>query len=108
MTAPKMKIKKDDEVIVLTGKDKGKKGKVLKVMPQESRVLVAGINQVKRHTKPGLGGNGGIITKEASMHVSNVALVDPKDGKATRVGYTVLKDGTKARVAKRSGETINA
>jgi large subunit ribosomal protein L24 len=108
MTAPKMKIKKDDEVIVLTGKDKGKKGKVLKVMPQESRVLVAGINQVKRHTKPGLGGNGGIITKEASMHVSNVALVDPKDGKATRVGYTVLKDGTKARIAKRSGETINA
>lgn len=108
MTAPKMKIKKDDEVIVLTGKDKGKKGKVLQVLPKESRVVVAGINQVKRHTKPGVGGNGGIITKEASMHISNVALADPKDGKPTRVGYTMLKDGTKTRIARRSGETINA
>jgi large subunit ribosomal protein L24 len=108
MTAPKMKIKKDDEVIVLAGKDKGKQGKVLQVLPKESRVVVAGINQVKRHTRPGLGGNGGIITKEASIHVSNVALVDPKDGKPTRVGYSVLKDGTKVRIAKRSGETINA
>ena len=108
MTAPKMKIRKDDEVIVLTGKDKGKKGKVLQVLPKESRVVVAGINQVKRHTRPGLGGNGGIVTKEASIHVSNVALVDPKDGKATRVGFSTLKDGTKVRVAKRSGETINA
>ena len=108
MTAPKIKIRKDDEVIVLTGKDKGKKGKVLQVMPKESRVLVAGINQVKRHTKAGVNGNGGIITKEASMHVSNVALIDPKDGKATRVGFSTLKDGTKVRVARRSGETINA
>jgi large subunit ribosomal protein L24 len=108
MTAPKMKIRKDDEVVVLTGKDKGKKGKVLQVLPKESRVVVAGINQVKRHTRAGMGGNGGIVTKEASIHVSNVALVDPKDGKATRVGFTMLKDGTKARVAKRSGETLNA
>ncbi|MBY0354330.1 MAG: 50S ribosomal protein L24 [Rickettsiales bacterium] len=103
-----MKIKKDDEIIVLTGKDKGKKGKVLQVMPKESRLLVAGINQVKRHTKPSVGGNGGIITKEASIHVSNVALVDPKDGKPTRVGYSIQKDGTKTRVARRSGTTINA
>lgn len=108
MTAPKIKIRKDDDVIVLTGKDKGKKGKVLQVLPKEARVLVAGINQVKRHTRAGMGGAGGIVTKEASIHVSNVALVDPKDGKATRVGFTTLKDGTKARVAKRSGETLNA
>lgn len=107
MTQAKLKIKKDDEVIVITGKDKGKKGTVLKVMPKESRVLVSGVNLVKKHQKPSMAGAGGIINKEAAIHVSNVALVDPKEGKATRVGYTVLKDGAKVRVAKRSGEVVS-
>ncbi len=103
----KLKVKKGDEVVVLAGKDKGKKGAILKVIVDERRVLVAGINKVKRHTKPGRDGAGGIIEKEAPLHVSNVALVDKKTGKPTRVGYKTLNDGTKVRVAKRSGETIN-
>lgn len=107
MTQVKLKIKKDDEVIVITGKDKGKKGTVLKVLPKESRVIVSGVNLAKKHQKPGLAGPGGIVSKEASLHISNVALVDPKEGKATRVGYKILKDGSKARVAKRSGEVVN-
>lgn len=102
------KIKKGDTVIVRTGRDKGKSGEVTKVFVTENKVLVSGINTVKRHTKPGAGGNGGIITKEAPIHVSNVALADPKDGKATRVGFKVGKDGTKQRIAKRSGEVISA
>lgn len=102
----KLKIKKDDEVIVLTGKDKGRKGKVIKVIPEDRRVIVSGINMVKRHERPSAAGAGGITTKEASIHVSNVAIADPKDGKATRVGFNKLKDGTKVRVAKRSGETL--
>lgn len=102
------KLKKGDKVVVLTGKDKGKQGEILKVLVAEERLIVAGVNQAKRHTKPGAAGNGGIVTKEASIHRSNVALLDPKEGKATRVGFTVLKDGKKARVAKRSGETLNA
>ena len=108
MTQKKMKVKKGDEVIVLTGRDKGKKGSILKVIPEESRVLVSGINLVKRHQRPDRASAGGIITKEAPIHVSNVALVDPKNGKATRVGYKTLDDGSKVRVARRSGETINA
>jgi len=102
--ANKLKVKKGDEVIVIAGKDKGKKGAILKVLPEERRVLVAGVNKVKRHTKPGAQGAGGIIEKEATLHVSNVALVDKKTGKPTRVGYKVEKDGTKVRIAKRSGE----
>jgi large subunit ribosomal protein L24 len=102
------KIKKGDNVVVITGKDKGKTGEVLKVLVTEERLVVAGINQVKRHTKPSAAGNGGIVTKEASIHRSNVALADPKDGKPTRVGFAVSKDGKKTRVAKRSGETLNA
>ena len=102
----KLKVKKGDEVIVLAGKDKGKKGAILQVIPAERRVLVAGINKVKRHTKPGRDGGGGIIEKEATLHVSNVALVDKKTGKATRVGYKIEKDGTKVRIAKRSGEKV--
>lgn len=102
------KLKKGDKVVVLTGKDKGKQGEILKVLVAEERLIVAGVNQAKRHTKPGPQGNGGVIAKEASIHRSNVALLDPKEGKATRVGFTVLKDGKKARVAKRSGETLNA
>lgn len=104
--AVKCRIKKDDEVIVLTGKDKGKKGKVLQVLPKVQRLVVEKINVVKRHTRPSAASAGGIVEKEASIHVSNVAIVDPKDGAATRVGYKVLDDGRKVRVAKRSGSEI--
>lgn len=101
------KIKKGDTVVVITGKDKGKSGEVVRVLPAENRVVVSGINQVKRHTRASAQSAGGIITKEASIHASNVALADPKDGKATRVGFKVEKDGGKVRVAKRSGEVVN-
>lgn len=106
MTATKMKIKKGDSVIVLTGKDKGKKGEVLNAMPEKSRVIVKGVNVVKKHQKPTQFAAGGIIEKELSIHISNVALADPKEDKPTRVGYTELKSGKKVRVARRSGETI--
>lgn len=106
MSAPKMKIKKGDSVIVLTGKDKGKKGEVLKAMPTESLVVVAGVKVVKKHTKPTQFAAGGIEEKEMPIHVSNVALVDPKKGTASRVGYKVGKDGKKLRVSKASGETL--
>tara|TARA_B100001179_G_scaffold16713_1_gene10645 strand:+ start:485 stop:808 length:324 start_codon:yes stop_codon:yes gene_type:complete len=106
MTKVKMKIKSGDEVIVLTGKDKGKSGEVTKVIPSESRVVVSGINQAKKHRKPTQTGPGGIDTIEMPIHVSNVALKDPKSGKATRVGFKTLKDGSKTRIAKKSGETI--
>jgi large subunit ribosomal protein L24 len=102
------KIKKGDKVVVIAGKDKGKTGEVTKVLVEENRLLVSGINLVKRHQKPNAQSGGGIVSKEAPIHRSNVAIADPKDGKATRVGFTVLKDGTKARVAKRSGETLSA
>lgn len=102
-----MKIKKGDQVIVITGRDKGKTGEVVKSMPKENKVLVQGINLVKRHTKPTQESAGGIISKEAPIHVSNVSLIDPKSGKATRVGFKVEKDGQKVRVAKRSGEVIS-
>lgn len=107
MSIIKMKIKKGDQVVVTTGKDKGKTGRVLRAIPQDQKVLVAGVNTVKRHTKPSRGGDGGIITKEMPIHVSNVAHIDPKSGKPTKVGIKILKDGSKARVAKKSGETIN-
>ena len=101
-----MRIKKGDQVIVITGRDKGKTGEVIKSMPKENKVIVQGINLVKRHTKPTQESAGGIISKEAPIHVSNVALIDPKDGKATRVGFKV-EDGKKVRVSKRSGEVIS-
>lgn len=101
-----MKIKKGDQVIVITGRDKGKTGEVTKAMPKDNKVLVSGINLVKRHTKPSQENAGGIISKEKPIHVSNVALIDPKSGKATRVGIKVEKDGSKVRVAKKSGEVI--
>lgn len=106
MTAFKYKVKKGDEVIVIAGKEKGKKGKIIKMIPDEARVVVGGVNLVKRHQKPSRTSAGGIVEKEAPLHVSNVALVDPKTGKATRVGYKV-EGGEKVRVAKRSGEVIN-
>ena len=106
MTQPKLKIKKGDQVVVLTGRDKGAKGEVLKVIPAERRVVVQGVNIVTKHQKPTQVTPGGLSKKEMSIHVSNVALADPKSGEATRVGYTTLKDGKKVRVAKKSGETV--
>lgn len=103
----KMKIRKGDQVIVTTGKDKGKTGKVLRALPKDMKVVVAGVNTVKRHTKPSRTSDGGVVVKEMPIHVSNVAHMDPKSGKATKVGIKILKDGTKARVAKKSGEMIN-
>jgi large subunit ribosomal protein L24 len=101
------KIKKGDSVIVLAGKDKGRKGQVTKVFPTENRVLVAGINVVQRHTRPSqTNPQGGIVNKEAPIHVSNVACVDPKSGDATRVGFRIEGD-KKVRFAKKSGEVIN-
>lgn len=100
------KIKKGDNVVVLTGKDKGKTGTVLQVLPEKTRALVQGINLVRRHTKQTSDQEAGIYTKEASMHLSNLAIADPKDNKPTRVGFEI-KDGVKTRVAKRSGEKIN-
>ena len=108
MTNVKLKLKKGDEVIVLTGKDKGAKGEILKVLKAENKVLVQGVNVVTKHQKPTqINPQGGIQKIEKPVHVSNVALVDPKEGKATRVGYKTLKDGRKVRVAKRSGETVD-
>jgi len=102
------KIKKGDKVVVIAGKDKGKNGEVLKIITSTNRALVSGINQVKKHQKPSAAGNGGVVTKESPIHLSNIALADPKTGKATRVGFAVGKDGKKTRVAKRSGEALNA
>jgi large subunit ribosomal protein L24 len=104
--ANKLKVKKGDEVIVIAGKDKGKKGTITKVLTAERRVFVSGINLVKRHTKPSKDSAGGIVAKEASLDVSNVAAIDPKSGKATRVGYNTQGD-KKVRIAKKSGEVLN-
>ena len=102
----KMKIKKKDRVIVITGKDKGKIGEVTAVMPRENRVVVSGVNMVARHTKPSQKNpQGGIVRKEAAINASNVAHIDPKENKATRIGYKTIKD-RKVRVARRSGEAI--
>ena len=101
------KIKKGDRVIVTTGRDKGKKGEVIKVFPSESRALVAGVNMVKRHRRQTQREQGGIISKEAPIHLSNLAHVDPKSGGATRIGFKVLGDGRKVRFAKKSGEVID-
>ncbi|HJT08182.1 MAG TPA: 50S ribosomal protein L24 [Stellaceae bacterium] len=104
----KFKIKKGDKVVVITGRDKGKSGEVLRVLRDEERVLVQGVNMIKRHTRPAAGQTGGIIEKEAAIHISNVAHIDPKSNKPTRVGYKVLGDGRKVRVARRSGEVLDA
>lgn len=101
---PKMKIKKNDTVIVLSGDDKGKIGVVKQAMPKENKVIVEGVNLVKRHTKPSQANPGGIVTKEAAINVSNVAIA--KDGKATKVGYKVV-DGKKVRFARKSGDVID-
>jgi len=101
------KVKKGDKVMILTGKDKGKQGEVTKVIPTESRVIVSGVNVVTRHQKPSQMDQGGIKRFEAPIHVSNVAHIDPKDGKPTRVGFRTDDHGRKIRFAKRSGEAID-
>jgi large subunit ribosomal protein L24 len=103
----KLKIKKGDKVVVITGRDKGKSGEVLRVLREENRVIVQGVHIVKRHTRPAAGQPGGIVEKEAPIHVSNVAHVDPKTNEPTRIGYRFLEDGRKVRFARRSGEVID-
>ena len=100
------RIRKGDKVVVLTGRDRGRTGEVIEVRPDEARALVRGVNLVKRHQKQSAQQEGGIISKEASIDLSNLALEDPKDGKPTRVGFRKLDDGRKVRFAKRSGEVI--
>jgi large subunit ribosomal protein L24 len=106
MTAVKMKIKKGDRVIVRTGRDKGKVGTVTQVIRNDETLIVEGINLVKRHKKVSAGNPGGIITEEATIHVSNVAILDPKTNEPTKVGYKFLEDGTKVRISKKTGETL--
>jgi len=103
----KMKIKKGDNVVVISGRDKGKSGEVLRVLPAEARLIVQGVHVARRHTKPRMGDPGGIVDKELTIHVSNVAHVDPQSGKPTRVGYKILDGGRKVRIARRSGEVID-
>ena len=101
------KIKKGDKVVVLAGRDKGRTGEVLRVIPDEGRALVDGVNMVKRHQRQTKDREAGIVNKATPIDLSNIALADPKDGKATRVGFKTLDDGRKVRVAKRSGELID-
>ena len=103
----RFRLRKGDDVVVISGRDKGKTGSILRVIRSEDRVIVDGINMVKRHTRPSQAQPGGIVDKEAPIHISNVALADPRDGSATRVGYKFLEDGRKVRVAKQSGEVID-
>ncbi|UOF92791.1 50S ribosomal protein L24 [Fodinisporobacter ferrooxydans] len=103
-----MHVKKGDEVVVIAGKDKGKKGVILAAYPSDARVLVEGVNMIKRHTKPNAANpQGGIIEREAPIHVSNVMIADPKTGQPSRIGKKILADGTKVRYAKKSGEVID-
>jgi len=106
--ADKFRIKKGDRVVVTTGRDKGKKGEVVQVLRDTNRAIVRGVNLVQRHTRQSTTNEGGIISKEASIHLSNIALADPKTDGPTRVGYKTLADGRKVRFAKKSGEVIDA
>lgn len=105
--AKKFKMKKGDKVVILTGKDKGKTGEILRVDRKSNRAVVDRQNMIRRHTKPSQTNPGGIVEREASIHISNLALADPKDDAPTRVGYKFLADGRKVRFAKRSGEVID-
>jgi large subunit ribosomal protein L24 len=103
----KFKIKRGDQVIVVSGRDRGKRGEVLRVVRKDDRLIVQGVNMIKRHTRPSAGNPGGIVDKEAAIHISNVAHVDPSTNRPTRVGYKLLEDGRKVRFAKRSGEVLD-
>jgi large subunit ribosomal protein L24 len=103
----KLKIKKDDNVVVISGRDKGKQGKVLRVFPAEARAVVQGVHIARRHSKPSMGDPGGIVEKELKIHISNLAHIDPQTNKPTRVGYKFLDGGRKVRVARRSGEVLD-
>ena len=103
----KLKIKKDDNVVVISGRDKGKQGKVLRVFPAEARAVVQGVHIARRHSKPSMGDPGGIVEKELKIHISNLAHIDPQSNKPTRVGYKFLDGGRKVRIARRSGEVID-
>ena len=105
--ATKMKIKKGDRVTVMTGRDKGKTGEVLKILTKSNRALVQGVNMIKRHQRPTQASAGGIVEMESAIHISNLAHIDPKDQNPTRVGYKFLEDGRKVRFARRSGEIID-
>ena len=107
MSRPKLKVKKGDRVVVIAGRDKAKRGEVLQVFPDENRALVQGVNVVVRHQKQSPQQEGGKISKEVPIHISNIAVEDPASGEASRVGYKILDDGRKVRFAKRSGETID-
>ena len=100
------KIKKGDRVVVLSGRDKGKQGEVIRVVPKENRAFVRGVHMVRKHQRQTQTEQGGIISKEGPINLSNIAVEDPKDGKPTRVGFKMLEDGTKVRIARRSGEVI--
>lgn len=104
---PKLKIKKGDNVVVISGRDKGKRGEVLRVFPDDNRLIVQNVHVARRHTKQQLGQPGGIVDKELTIHVSNVAHIDPQSNRPTRVGYRILDNGRKVRVARRSGEVID-
>ena len=103
----KLKVKKGDNVVVISGRDKGKQGEVLRVFPSESRLVVQGVHVARRHTRQRMGDPGGIVEKELTIHVSNVAHIDPTSGKPTRVGFKILDDGRKVRIARRSGEVLD-
>jgi large subunit ribosomal protein L24 len=104
---PKMKIKKGDTVVVISGRDKGRRGEVLRVLPTENRVIVQGVHVARRHTRPAMGNPGGIVEKELTIHASNIAHIDPKSDRPTRVGYRTLDNGRKVRFARGSGEVID-
>ena len=105
--AKKFRLRKGDNVVVLSGRDKGKTGSILRILRSRDCVIVDGVNMVKRHTRPSKAQPVGIVDKEAPIHISNIALADPKDGSATRVGYRFLEDGRKVRFSKQSGEVID-
>jgi large subunit ribosomal protein L24 len=106
--AAKFKLRKGDRVVVIAGRDKGRSGEILRVLRDQDRLVVQGVNMIKRHTRQTPGQTGGIVEKEGTIHISNVAMADPKGGAATRVGYKFLDDGRKVRIARRSGEVIDS
>ena len=105
--ATRLKIRKGDRVVVTTGRDRGKTGEVLRILRKRNRAVVQGVNMVKRHQRPSQTAGGGIVEKELAIHISNLAHIDPKDQKPTRIGFKILADGRKVRFAKRSGEIID-